>query len=278
MFAADICADRVALVTGGGSGIGLEIARQLGLHGAKVVIMGRRPAVLEAAVAGLAAEGIAARCIAGDVRQPADAKAAVAMTVDTYGGLNILVNCAAGNFLSTAEQLSTNAFRTVLDIDTVGTFNMSRAAFTALSSHGGSIINISATLHKYATWYQVHASAAKAAVDSITRSLALEWGRVGIRVVGIAPGPIADTPGLNKLAGDAVEDMIKEVIPLRRVGTKTEIAQIALFLVSPGGANITGHTIVADGGHHIYRDPPMPHEMVTEWSRDRETNARKSKL
>ncbi|EQC41777.1 hypothetical protein SDRG_00640 [Saprolegnia diclina VS20] len=238
--------------------------------------MGRRAPVLEAAVASLTADGVTATYVAGDVRKPEDASAAVAMAVSTYGTLNVLVNCAAGNFLSTAQDLSTNAFRTVLDIDTVGTFNMSRAAFPHLKGDGV-VLNISANLHLYATWYQVHASAAKAAVDSITRSLALEWGRYNIRVVGIAPGPIADTPGMNKLAGDAAEDMIKEVTALRRMGTKLEIAHLAVFLVSSGGANITGHTIVSDGGQHIYREPGMPAEMVTEWSRRREAQV-KSKL
>ncbi|OQS05798.1 peroxisomal 2,4-dienoyl-CoA reductase [Thraustotheca clavata] len=275
MFTKDVCADRVVLVTGGGSGIGFAISRQMGLHGAKVVIMGRRAAVLQAAVASLTAEGIAATFVTGDVRQPAHAQAAIEKAVSTYGKLNVLVNCAAGNFLSTAEQLSTNAFRTVIEIDTVGTFNMCSAAFPQLKINGGVIINISAVLQKYATWYQVHASAAKAAIDSITRSLALEWGVHNIRVIGIAPGPISDTPGLNKLAGDAIEDMVKEIVPLKRVGTKDEIALIAVFALTPGGGYITGHTIIADGGQHIYRDPPMPHEMVTEWSRQREL---KSKL
>ncbi|CAI5701235.1 unnamed protein product [Peronospora effusa] len=99
--------------------------------------------------------------------------------------------------------MSTNAFRTVMEIDTIGTFNMSRAAFECLKTSGdGRIVNITATLQLPATWYQVHASAAKAAVDSITRSLALEWGHFGIRVMGVAPGPIANTTGTAKLAGN----------------------------------------------------------------------------
>ncbi|KIZ00630.1 peroxisomal 2,4-dienoyl-CoA reductase [Monoraphidium neglectum] len=165
-----------------------------GLHGASVVITGRRKDVLDGAVAALRGEGIAAAGLQGDVRQAAACADWVANTLAMYGGLDILVNCAAGNFLANAAELSQGGFKTVMEIDAVGTFTMSRAAFDALRAAGSSvIINISATLHYGATWYQVHASAAKAAVDSITRSLALEWGEYGVRVVGVAPGPIQGT-------------------------------------------------------------------------------------
>ncbi|RQM25985.1 hypothetical protein B5M09_000813 [Aphanomyces astaci] len=240
------------------------VARQLGLHGAKVVIMGRRQAVLEQAVNSLVADGIDAAFFAGDVRRPEDAQAAVEVAVKTFGTLNVLVNGAAGNFLSTAENLSTNAFRTVLDIDAVGTFNMSTAAFPVLKHNSGVIVNISANLHQHATWYQAHAAAAKAAVDSLTRSLALEWGRFKIRVVGVAPGPTADTPGIAKLSG-GMEDLASQVVPLGRMGTKTEIGQVVVFVVSSAGAYVTGDTILADGGHYLHQDPVVPPDMVAEW-------------
>lgn len=130
-----------------------------------------------------------------DVRKPDDCTAAVAACARQFNGISILINCAAGNFLATAEELSVNGFKTVMDIDTVGTFMMCRAAFPHLRAARGTVINISATLHYGATWYQAHASAAKAAIDSLTRSLALEWGEFGIRVNGVAPGPIQDTAG-----------------------------------------------------------------------------------
>lgn len=133
------------------------------------------------------------------MRKPDDCTAAVAACARQFHGIHILVNCAAGNFLATAEELSVNGFKTVMDIDTVGTFMMCRAAFPHLKTAHGAVINISATLHYGATWYQAHASAAKAAIDSLTRSLALEWGEFGIRVNGVAPGPIQDTAGCRWL-------------------------------------------------------------------------------
>ena len=167
-----------------------------GLHGAAVVITGRRKDALDAAVAALRADGVQAAGMQGDVRNAAAAADWVAATARMYGGVDIVVNCAAGNFLANAAELSQGGFKTVMDIDAVGTFPVSRAALEALRARGGGvIINVSATLHYGATWYQVHASAAKAAVDAVTRSLALEWGEYGVRVVGVAPGPIAGTAG-----------------------------------------------------------------------------------
>jgi 2,4-dienoyl-CoA reductase [(3E)-enoyl-CoA-producing], peroxisomal len=147
--------------------------------------------VLDEAVESLKQDGIKAMGFQGDVRQIGDCERWAADCVKSFGSLNILVNCAAGNFLATAEELSSGGFRSVMEIDALGTFNMSRAAHDALSkAKNACIINISATLHYGATWWQVHASAAKAAVDSITRTLALEWGSAGIRVNAVAPGPI----------------------------------------------------------------------------------------
>ena len=130
-----------------------------------------------------------------DVRNFDKCEGVVKQAIEKYGKIDILVNCAAGNFLCLAEDLSANAFKTVIEIDTIGTFNMSKASFGALAESKGLVINITATLQYPMTWYQTHASAAKAAVDSLTRSLAVEWGDHSIRVVGIAPGPIANTEG-----------------------------------------------------------------------------------
>lgn len=277
-FRADALRDKVALVTGGSSGIGLEISRQLGLHGCSVVITGRRQAVLDGAVAELGASGVRALGMQGDVRSSEACERWVAATQQQLGRLDILVNCAAGNFLANAAELSANGFRTVMEIDALGSFTMSRAAFPALkAAGGGSIINISATLHYGATWYQVHASAAKAAVDALTRQLALEWGGYGIRTNGIAPGPIRGTAGLSKLAPGAETEMEERVvaeIPVGRMGEKVDIALAAVFLASPAASFINGDTLVVDGAAWMYRPPLVPREVVTQVSRAVEGSSR----
>ncbi|KAL8200182.1 hypothetical protein R6Q57_011521 [Mikania cordata] len=238
-FKGDILKGKVGLLTGGGSGIGYEIGAELGKHGASIAIMGRRKHVLQSAVSALQSLGIHAIGVEGDVRNRDDAARVIATTIKQFGKLDILVNAAAGNFLVPSEDLSPNGFRTVIDIDAVGTFTMCHEALEHLKN-GGVIINISATLHYTATWYQIHVSAAKAAVDSLTRSLALEWGTdYGIRVNGIAPGPIDDTTGTSKLLPDNVLLKRKQESALYRMGKKWDIAMAALFLASHAGDSIS---------------------------------------
>jgi len=164
-----------------------------------------------------------------------------------------------------------------MDIDAVGTFNISRAAHPMLKAAQGScVINISATLHYGATWYQTHACAAKAAVDALTRSLALEWGAHGIRVCGIAPGPIAGTAGMAKLApggNDVLQSVVRE-IPLGRRGTKQDIAYACVFLVSEAAAFVSGDTLVVDGAAWIYRTPVAPRAAVGAMARQVEKSSR----
>lgn len=267
---------KVALVTGGTSGIGLEIARQLALHGASIAVSGRRQQVLDLACKDLLTTGARVLGLQGDVRQQADCERWVQQIVEQLGGLDILVNCAAGNFLAPAEKLTANGFRTVMEIDAMGTFVMSKSAFPALCrSSDPSIINISATLQYGATWFQVHASAAKAAVDSITRSLALEWGRHKIRVNGIAPGPIEGTAGLSKLApGKDGTDLASETIPLGRLGKKWDIAMSVVFLASPAAGFVTGTVLVVDGAQWMWRPSLLPPEAVAQASRGLESKSR----
>lgn len=282
-FKGDILKGRVALITGGGSGIGFEISTQFGKHGASVAIMGRRKPVLDSAVFALQSLGIQAVGFEGDVRKPEDAKRVVESTVKHLGRLDILVNAAAGNFLVSAEDLSPNGFRTVMDIDSVGTFTMCHAALKYLkkggpgrnSSAGGSILNISATLHYTASWYQIHVSAAKAAVDATTRNLALEWGTdYDIRVNGIAPGPIEDTPGMSKLAPDEITSKAREYMPLYKLGEKWDIAMAALYLTSDAGKYVNGTILVVDGGLWLSRPRHLPKEAVKEASRAVERRSR----
>ena len=249
-FRDDILDGKVALITGGGSGICMGIAKAYLAHGARVAIVSRKLDKLEGAAKALSAE-TGRECVpfAADVREGAQIEAAIDGTLARFGKIDLVINGAAGNFLSPASQLSYRAFKTVVDIDAIGTFNVSRAAFEKrLRDHGGNIINISATLHYGATPLQTHASAAKAAVDSITRSLALEWASCGIRVNGIAPGPIDETEGMKRLAPGEVRDKLIKAIPMQRFGRIEEIADVALYLASDASSLITGHTIVADGG------------------------------
>jgi 2,4-dienoyl-CoA reductase [(3E)-enoyl-CoA-producing], peroxisomal len=248
-FKSDVLRGKTALVTGGGSGICYGITKKLLAHGARAVIVGRKADRLTAAAAELEKD-TGQTCLAtpADVRDPAAIGAAVDRAVSELGGLDILVNGAAGNFLAPAAQLSANGFRTVMDIDACGTFNASRAAFDkAMRDRGGIILNISATLHYAATPMQIHASAAKAAVDAITRTLAAEWASLGIRVNGIAPGPIDETEGMSRLAPGELRDKLTSKIPIKRFGTIDEIANVALFLCTDAASLIHGATIVADG-------------------------------
>jgi peroxisomal 2,4-dienoyl-CoA reductase len=268
-------------LTGGGSGIGFEIAHQLALHGCRAVIVcGRRTSFLEKACRILQAkipQTIATYQVC-DVRKPLDCQAAIKYCRAKFGTLDILVNGAAGNFLAKAADLTPKEFATVMAIDTLGTFNMSNAAYPLLknSTNGPIVINISATLQCPATFWQAHASAAKAAVDSLTRSLALEWGVDHIRVVGIAPGPIADTPGTTKLAPGLTQDdmngMIAEGIPLGRLGQAWEIGHAAVFLCT--AHYVTGDVLIVDGGQWLYKAPMVPKDMVEQLSRQVEAKSR----
>lgn len=282
-FKPNILKGKVALITGGASGIGFEISTQLGKHGASVALMGRRKQVLQSAVSVLESLSIPAIGLEGDVRKQEDAARVVESTFKHFGRIDILVNAAAGNFLVAAEDLSPNGFRTVLDIDSVGTFTMCHEALKYLkkggqgrgSSGGGSIINISATLHYTASWYQIHVSAAKAAVDATTRNLALEWGAdYDIRVNGIAPGPISGTPGMSKLVPEEIESKARNEMPLYKVGEKWDIAMAALYLVSDAGKFINGDTLIIDGGLWLSNPRHIPKEAIRQVSRAIEKRSR----
>lgn len=247
-FRLDLFAGRTVLVTGGGSGIGRGIALAFASHGAAVAVLGRKRENLDETVAIIDEAGGRALALPADVRRPEEVDAAVAKLAAELGRLDVLVNGAAGNFLAPIEGMSTNAFRAVVDIDLVGTFNVSKAAFPHLRATRGAVVNLSATLQYGGSPGMAHAAAAKAGVDAFTRTSAVEWGPAGVRVNGIAPGPIADTEGARRLLpGDAAE-RLRARIPLGRFGTIDEIAQAALFLASDASAWTTGAILVVDGG------------------------------
>jgi 2,4-dienoyl-CoA reductase [(3E)-enoyl-CoA-producing], peroxisomal len=257
IFKDDILKGRVALITGGGSGICKGITQAFAAHGAKVAITSRKLENLEAAAKEIEAAGGQCLPIAADVRNTEQVEAAVKATVDKFGKLDTVVNGAAGNFLVPAAQMSYNAFKTVIDIDLLGTFNVSRAAFEHLmnAAQDGEresvIINITATLHYVGTPMQAHVSAAKAGIDALTRNFAVEWGPMGIRVNSIAPGPIGDTEGMRRLAPGEAQKQMSAQIPLRRFGKIQEIADMAVYLTSPAAGYITGGCYVVDGGQWL---------------------------
>jgi len=251
IFADNILQGKVAFVTGGGTGIIGGIARAFAEHGAKLAIASRKEENLIAKKQFIEENGGECLAVAADVRDYAAIENAIAKTVEHYGKIDIVVNGAAGNFLCAADQLSANGFGTVVDIDTKGTFNVCRAAFENLKESKGQILNISATLHYLATPYQIHVSAAKAGVDAITRNLSVEWGRHGIRVNGIAPGPIEDTEGMKRLVPQDIKDKIAKKIPVGRFGRIEDIENAALFLCSDAASYVNGVTLVVDGGHWL---------------------------
>jgi peroxisomal 2,4-dienoyl-CoA reductase len=251
IFVDGLLEERVALVTGGGTGITGGVARALAEAGAQVALVSRKMEHLKPAVEKIRALGGEAFAFVADVRNMEEVEKAVGATVGKFGKLDIIVNGAAGNFLCPAEELSPNGFGTVVDIDLKGTFNVCRAAFTELKKEKGQILNISATLHYTGTPLQLHVSAAKAGVDALTRQLAVEWGRYGIRVNAIAPGPIEDTEGMSRLVPAEVKEKLRRRIPLGRFGRIKDIEQTSVFLCSDAAAFINGAIIVVDGGQWL---------------------------
>jgi len=257
IFVPGLMRGKVLFVTGGGSGIGLGICLAFARLGAKVAICGRTESKLaEAAVAIRKAGAEDVLYAKADVRNPEECHAAVNMAGKKWGKIDVFVNNAAGNFMSLAEDVSPNAFKTVIDIDLRGTFHMSIAALpwlkaAAADGSGATLLSISATLYYTAMPFQGHAAAAKAGIDSLTKTLAAEWSDYGIRVVSIAPGPIADTEGgpSGRVFGDAgaVKRDVRMTVPIGRYGTTDDIANTAIFLASHGGSFITGTNVVVDG-------------------------------
>ena len=248
IFQSDLLKGRVALITGGGTGICRGIALAFAAHGCDVAITSRTMEHLEPTAVELRGLGVRAVAKTADVRDPSAVGDVVSATLAALGRLDILVNGAAGNFICLAENLSPNGFGAVVDIDLKGTFHMSKAALPHLKAHGGAVVNISATLPYLGTVGQSHAAAAKAGVDTLTRVLACEWGPYGIRVNGIAPGPIEGTEGVKRLTTEKSRASALKQCPLGRMGTTDDIANAALYLVSDAASYVNGVTLVVDGG------------------------------
>jgi NAD(P)-dependent dehydrogenase (short-subunit alcohol dehydrogenase family) len=247
-FTPDVLDGQVAFVTGGATGIGKEICRVLGSHGARITMASRKREILQGAVEELRAEGIDAAFGVCDVRDAQAVRAVIDQVVTDRGRLDILVNDAAGNFPAPMSKISPNGFKAVVDIDLLGTYNVTRAAFDAwFNDHGGSIINISAPFEQKGVIYQSHVAAAKAGVDSLTRTCAVEWGPYGIRVNAIAPGAIGGTEGVRRFADAVPGNGDQPTNPLGIQGHGSDIAFLALFLCSPVARFISGQVIAVDG-------------------------------
>ena len=256
MFATRVFDGQTALVTGGGTGIGLAIARALGRLGARVVIASRHQANLDAGLAALGQAGCDAIGVVVDVRDPAAVDAMVARTVDARGGIDLLVNNAAGNFVSRAEALSPNGWNAVIGIVLNGSYYCSRAVGRQMiaQGRGGSIVSILANYAWTGSAGTIHSASAKAGVMAMTQTLAVEWGRHRIRVNAVAPGPIVTEGAARQLwQTEAQVNRITESVPLGRWGSADEIADAVTFLASPHAAYVTGAVLTVDGGQWLNR-------------------------
>jgi peroxisomal 2,4-dienoyl-CoA reductase len=269
VFRPGLLNNQVALITGGATGIGYGVAEILAGLGAHVVLASRKPEHLDPAVKSLVDRGGSASAVTVDVRDQARVQAMVEQVMNERGRIDILVNNAAGNFYVPSAEMSANAWKSVLEIDLFGTFYCSQAVFPVMKAQGGGrIISTSMTLH-YRGWpLMAHATAAKAGVDALTRTLAVEWAPHKIRVNAIAPGPIP-TDGVRKAfaapTGSGVPDIFAmeqameqhalKTIPLQRWGTPHDIGNTVAFLASEAGDWITGAIFVVDGGEWLAKAP-----------------------
>lgn len=244
------CINKTVLVVGGTSGIGRAIALGYAQLGARVCVLSRSQEKIDATVAALVVAGAGdATGYSADVRDAEAVAAALAALHEHWGVLDVVVSGAAGNFPALAKGLSTKGFSAVVDIDLKGTWHVLSAAYPYLRKPGAAIINISAPQALLPMVGQVHVCAAKAGVDMITRTLALEWGEEGIRVNSIVPGPIADTEGMARLAPtEKARQQVAATVPLGALGKGEDIANACVFLSSNLAAYITGAVLPVDGG------------------------------
>jgi citronellol/citronellal dehydrogenase len=259
----------VALVTGGGSGIGRCIAHELASLGAHVVLASRNVDKLRAVEQEIVAAGGAASVAQCNIRSEDEVDATVASVVSSLGRLDCLVNNAGGQFLARPEDISPKGWRAVIETNLSGTFFASRSAHRQwMRAHGGAIVNIVADFWNGMPM-MAHTAAARAGVANLTKSLALAWAQHGVRINSVAPGTIRSS-GLKNYPPaivSALEGMIRET-PAKRLGTESEVSAAVVFLLSPAAAFITGDTLRVDGGSSIYRQmmPIANHDRLPPFS------------
>ena len=244
---------KTVFVVGGTSGINFGIAQGFARWGAKLYVASRSQDKVDAAVAGLKELGAEAGGTAFDVRNYEGVEAGMKAAVDFFGGeIDILVSGAAGNFPSRVTDMSPNGIKSVIDIDLQGTFHVMKASHPHLKKPGACVINISAPQAFLPMSYQAHVCAAKAGVDMVTKSLALEWAEDRIRINSISPGPIDGTEGMKRLAPtDEIRDAVTKSVPLGRMGEVEDIANAAGLLASEAGSYINGVVLPVDGGWYL---------------------------
>ncbi|WP_102128468.1 SDR family oxidoreductase [Deinococcus planocerae] len=255
-FRPDLLNGKHALITGGGSGINLGIARSFAGHGCAVTILGRNLEKAQNAARSIGEAGGRALGVSADVRDFAALQAAAQAGVEAFGPLDIVLAGAAGNFPAPVDGISPNGFKTVVDIDLLGTYNTIKACAPHLRVPGGNILSISA--YGVPVPMQAHVVAAKAGVDALTQTLAVEWGLRGVRVNAIIPGPIDGTEGMARLAPDEkTREQFTRTVPLGRFGLPQDIANAALFLVSDAASYVTGVILPVDGGQNMLGGAPQ---------------------
>ena len=255
----------VAIITGGGSGIGLCVAEELGRLGAKLILTGRTLEKLEKAKAALEAEDITDIMIAScDIRMPEEVEAVVKAGIERFGRIDILVNNAGGQFPSPAQMISPKGFEAVVRNNLLGTFNMTHAAanLAFIPQKRGRIVNIVAEMSRGFPG-MAHTGAARAGVDNLTKSLAVEWAQFGIRVNAVAPGVIKTTG--TRQYGDGLLDSSEKACPMKRLGTPEEVAHLVNYLASRYADYITGQTFYIDGGASLWGDTWFIPEEVPQY-------------
>lgn len=258
VFRPGLFSGQVALVTGGGTGIGRCIAHELAYLGATVVIAARREEHLRETVREIIEAGGAADWHVANVRDEASVEELAAAVVDRHGRIDLLVNNAGGQFPSPAEGISPNGWRTVIDLNLTGTFLVTRAVFTAsMAQHGGAVVTITADVRNGFPG-MAHTGAARAGVENLTKTLAVEWASRHVRVNAVAPGTIYSS-GMDTYAEEfqRIAAQGARRIPAGRVGTESEVSAATCFLLSPAASFITGETLRVDGGAPLQRIPMM---------------------